>query len=158
MVERPTFFGLQIMEKHGDDFMIDIVSKLTISLLILVVVGYATGCNGNQKQLGEDNNNLSTSQVHTSMPIHQAVSKQTKEKIITKDEISDVKAVNTDLVALKVDNFDRLQLKKIEETAKTEVEKNYPNHKVFLSTDKKLFWELEQLEEKLQKDNMNMKN
>ncbi|MFE7151757.1 hypothetical protein ACFVIJ_15410, partial [Heyndrickxia sporothermodurans] len=37
-----------------------------ISLLVLTVIGIESGCNGSQNQLGENNNDLSISQVHTS--------------------------------------------------------------------------------------------
>ena len=149
------------MKKNGDGFMKDKITKVKIVLSIIVVIGFGTGCNGNQNQLDEDHNELAISQVHTSKPIDQSIANRAKEKIITKKEISDVKAVNTDkelFAAIKVDNFDRFQLKKIEKSIKSDLEKMYPNHEVIVSTDKKMFWELEQLEQKLQKDNTNMKN
>lgn len=138
--------------------MKDKISKL---ILVLTVIGLSSGCNENQNQLGDNNNDLSISQVHTSKPINQSVANQAKEKVIKKKEISDVKAVNTDkelFVAIKVENFDRFRLKKIEKKVKSDVEKMFPDHKVFVSTDSKMYLELEQLEQKLQKDNLNMKN
>jgi len=149
------------MGKYGGGFLKDKTTKLKIIFFILMVIGLGSGCNATQNQLDDDQNNLSISQVHTSKPIDQSVANRAKEKIISKGEISDVKAVNTDkelLVAIKVDNFDRFRLKKIEKTVKSDVEKMFPDHKVFVSTDKKMFWELEQLEQRLQKDNTNMKN
>ncbi|MEM5593118.1 YhcN/YlaJ family sporulation lipoprotein [Niallia circulans] len=134
--------------------MKDKITKIKIFLSILAVIGFGTGCNDNQNQLDEDNNHLGISQVHTSKPIGQSVANRAKEKIITKEEISDVKAVNTDkelFVAIKVDNFDRFRLKSIEKTVKSDLEKMYPNHKVVVSTDKKMFWELEKIEQRLQK-------
>ncbi|MEM5595105.1 YhcN/YlaJ family sporulation lipoprotein [Niallia circulans] len=141
--------------------MKDKITKIKIFLSILAVIGFGTGCNDNQNQLDEDNNHLGISQVHTSKPIGQSVANRAKEKIITKEEISDVKAVNTDkelFVAIKVDNFDRFRLKSIEKTVKSDLEKMYPNHKVVVSTDKKMFWELEKIEQRLQKNNMNKKS
>ncbi|CAH0347738.1 hypothetical protein [Bacillus sp. CECT 9360] len=76
--------------------MKDKTTKLKIFLLIFTVIPFGSGCNSNQNQLGQDHNDLSISQVHTSKPIDQSVANHTKEKIITKDGISDVKAVNTD--------------------------------------------------------------
>jgi hypothetical protein len=133
---------------------------INICLLVGTVIILASGCTGNQNQLGDDNEDLSISQVHTSKPISQSVANQAKEKVITEEEISDVKAVNTDkelLVAIKVGQFDRFRLKKIEKEVKSDLEKMDPDHKVFVSTDQKMFLELEQLEQKLQKDNTNMK-
>ena len=84
------------------------ITKFKIFLLLLTIIGLGSGCNENQNQLGDNNKDLSISQVHTSKPINQSVANQVKEKIITKEEISDVKAVNTDkelLVAIKVNQF-----------------------------------------------------
>ena len=137
------------------------ITKFKIFLLLLTIIGLGSGCNGNQNQLGDNNKDLSISQVHTSKPINQSVANHAKEKMITKDEISDVKAVNTDkelLAAIKVENFNRFRLKNIEKTVKSDLEKMYPDHKVFVSADKKMFWELEKIEQRLQKNNTNKKN
>ncbi|MCU5097060.1 hypothetical protein [Bacillus wiedmannii] len=78
--------------------MKDKITKIKIFLSILAVIGFGTGCNDNQNQLDEDNNHLGISQVHTSKPIGQSVANRAKEKIITKEEISDVKGLITGLL------------------------------------------------------------
>jgi hypothetical protein len=153
------FTTSSIKDKHRGDFM---KYKINTYLLVGMVIILASGCTGNQNQLGDDNEGLSISQVHTSKPISQSVANQAKVNVITEteEEISDVKAVNTDkelLVAIKVGQFDRFQLKKIEKEVKTDLEKMYPDHKVLVSTDQKMYIELEQLEQKLQKNKTNMK-
>lgn len=137
------------------------ITKLKILLLLLTIIGIGSGCNENQNQMGYNNKDLSISQVHTSKPFDQSIANQAKEKMITKDEITDVRAVNTDkelLVAIKVENFNRFRLKTIEKTVKSDLEKIYPNHKVVVSSDKKMFWELEKIEQRLQKNNTNKKS
>jgi hypothetical protein len=57
------------------------ITKLKIFLLLLIVIGLGSGCNENQNQLGDSNNDLSISQVHTSNPINQSVANQVKEEI-----------------------------------------------------------------------------
>jgi Sporulation lipoprotein YhcN/YlaJ (Spore_YhcN_YlaJ) len=141
--------------------MIYIIKQLKFCLLVLTVIGLGSGCNENHNQLADNNNDLSISQVHTSKPINQSVANQAKEKVITEEEILDVKAVNTDkelLVAIKVNQFARFRLKRAEKKVKSDLEKTYPNHKILVSTDSKMYLELDQLEQKLQKDNTNMKN
>jgi len=54
-------------------------------------------------------------------------------------------------VAIKVENFNRFRLKSIEKSVKSDLEKTYPDHKVFVSSDKKMFWELEKIEQGLKK-------
>ena len=141
--------------------MKDNITKLKILLLLLTIIGIGSGCNENQNQMGYNNNDLSISQVHSSKPIDQSVANRAKEKMITKDEITDVRAVNTDkelLVAIKVENFNRFRLKTIEKTVKSDLEKIYPNYKVVVSSDKKMLWELEKIEQRLQKNNTNKKS
>ncbi|CAN7648944.1 YhcN/YlaJ family sporulation lipoprotein [Bacillus sp. SD075] len=134
--------------------------KINTCLLVGMVIILASGCTENQNQVGDDSEGLSISQVHTINPISQSVANRAKVKVMTEEETWDVKAVNTDkelLVAIKVDQFDRFRLKKIEKKVKSDLEKSFPDHKVLVSTDQKMYLELEQLEQKLQKDNTNMK-
>ncbi|MDW7617497.1 YhcN/YlaJ family sporulation lipoprotein [Peribacillus simplex] len=140
--------------------MKDKINQFIMFLLLLAVIGLGSGCNRNQNQSGEDHEDLSISQVHTSKPINQSVANQAKKKVITEEDISDVKAVNADkelLIAIKVENFERFRLKKIEKNVKSDLEKEYPDHKILVSTDSKMYLELDQLEQKIQKDNTKRK-
>ncbi|MFB5089340.1 YhcN/YlaJ family sporulation lipoprotein [Psychrobacillus sp. PGGUH221] len=140
--------------------MISTIKKLKVGLLILMVIGLCSGCNGNQDQFADANEDLKVSEVNISKPISQSVANQAKENTITEEEISNVKAVNTDkelLVAIKVKQFDRFQLKKIEKNVKTDLEKMYPDYKILVSTDQKMYFEIDKLEQKLQKNNLSMK-
>jgi preprotein translocase subunit SecF len=146
--------------KQRGDFMKDKINQFIIFLLLLTIIGLGSGCNRNQNQSGEDHEDLSISQVHTSKPINQSVANQAKKQVITEEDISDVKAVNTDkelLIAIKIENFERFRLKKIEQKVKSDLEKMYPDHKILVSTDSKMYLELDQLEQKIQKDNTNKK-
>lgn len=135
--------------------MKDKITLLKIFLLLLITIGLSSGCIGNQNQFANNNDDANVVKVHTSKPIDQSVSNEAKEKVIKEKEVSGVKAVNTDkelLLAVKVDQFDRFRLKNIEKKVKSDLEKAYPNHKIIVSTDSKMYLELEQLEQKLQKD------
>ncbi|QNG59932.1 YhcN/YlaJ family sporulation lipoprotein [Bacillus sp. PAMC26568] len=137
------------------------MKTLNICLIIVAAIGIGSGCNGNQNQLGSDNNDMNIEYVHTSKPIDQSVANQSKEKVIKEEEISGVKAVNTDkelLLAVKVDQFDRFRLKDIKKKVKADLEKVYPEYEIFVSTDQKIYLELEQLEQKLQKDHTQKKS
>jgi hypothetical protein len=131
-----------------------------IGLFMLAIIGLSSGCAGNQNQFTNSIDDAKIVKVNTSKPIDQSVANQAKEIVIKEKEISGVKAVNTDqelLLAVKVDNFDRFQLKSIENKVKSELEKEYPDLKIIISTDSKMYLELEQLEQKLQKDNTQKK-
>ena len=141
--------------------MKDKITLLKIFLLLLITIGLSSGCTGNQNQFANNNDDANVVKVHTRKPIDQSIANQAKEKVIKEEEISGVKAVNTDkelLLAVKVDQFDRFRLKNIEKKVKSDLEKAYPNYKILVSTDSKMYLELEQLEEKLQKDKIKMKS
>ncbi|WHZ59475.1 YhcN/YlaJ family sporulation lipoprotein [Metabacillus hrfriensis] len=141
--------------------MKDKTIKLIIFLIILTAIGLSSGCNGNLNQQVSENNDMNIEYVHTSGPIDQTVANQSKEKVVKKEEISSVKAVNTDkelLLAVKVHQFDRFRLKSIKKKLKLDIEKMHPEYKIFVSTDQKIYLELEQLEQKLQKDHTQMKS
>ncbi|WP_368659662.1 YhcN/YlaJ family sporulation lipoprotein (plasmid) [Metabacillus halosaccharovorans] len=141
--------------------MKDKITLLKIFLLLLITIGLSSGCIGNQNQFANNNDDANVVKVHTSKPVDQSIANQAKEKVIKEEEISGVKAVNTDkelLLAVKVDQFDRFRLKNIEKKVKSDLEKAYPDYKILVSTDSKMYLELEQLEEKLQKDKIKMKS
>lgn len=121
-------------------FLKDKITTLKNLLFIIMVIGFASGCNGNQNEFIQGNSTLGISQVHTSKPIDQSVANHAKEKIIAKEDITDVKAVNTDkelMAAIKVENFDRFRLKSIEKSVKSDLEKNIPTIKFLFRLIKK---------------------
>ncbi|RAS75451.1 YhcN/YlaJ family sporulation lipoprotein [Priestia endophytica] len=131
------------------------IKTLKVCLFLIVLSGFGSGCTGNQQKSAKENQDTHIVKVHTNNRIGQSVANQAKEKTIKREEVTGVKAVNTDkklLIALKVDQFDRFQLKNIKKKVKSDLEKKYPGYKVFVSTDQKIYLELEQLEQKLQKD------
>ncbi|KAB2495589.1 YhcN/YlaJ family sporulation lipoprotein [Priestia endophytica] len=156
LVNLTNLFTLSFMEmKRRDDSMKYNIKKLKVCLFLIVLFLFGSGCTGNQEQSAKENQDTNIVKVHTNNPIGQSVANQVKEKTIKREEVTGVKAVNTDkelLVALKVKQFDRFQLKNIKKKVKSDLEKMYPDHKVFVSTDQKIYLELEQLEQKLQKD------
>ncbi|TYR79460.1 hypothetical protein FZC66_15280 [Priestia megaterium] len=135
--------------------MKDKIRAFIFPLFLTATIGFSSGCAGNEDQSANNNNDADVVKVHTRKSIDQSVANEAKEKVIKKEEITDVKAVNTDkelLLAVKVNQFDRLRLKGIKKDVKSELEKKYPDHKILVSTDQKIYLELEQLEKKLQKD------
>ncbi|KQU23328.1 hypothetical protein ASG65_03090 [Bacillus sp. Leaf13] len=134
------------------------MKTLKTFLFLITVIGFVSGCSGNSNQI-DNNKNLNISKVHTSSPIEQSVANQAKDRLLAEEEVSDVKAVNSDkelLVAVKVDNFDRFRLTSIKKQAQSDLENMFPDYKILISTDQKMFLELDQLEQKLEKDKTKM--
>jgi Sporulation lipoprotein YhcN/YlaJ (Spore_YhcN_YlaJ) len=140
--------------------MKDIIAKVTISFLLLTSIGLISGCAGNQNQFADNNDDANIVKVHTSKSIDQSIANQAKEKVIKEEEILGVKAVNTDkelLIAVEVNHMDRFRLKEIEKKINQKTEKQFPNHEVTISTDSKIFLELEKLENKMKKNKLDNK-
>jgi hypothetical protein len=137
------------------------LQKVKIFLLVLFVTGFGSGCNQNENQSTNQVNPINITKVHTSQPVNQSLSNSAKDHALQNVEVVDVKAVNTDkelVVAIKVENFDRFRLKEIEKKVKSELKELYPSKSIEVSTDQKIFLELEQLEEMLQKEKMKKKS
>lgn len=83
---------------------------------------------------------------------------QAKHFLSERDEISRVRAVNYEddlIVAIDVHHLKRLQLKKIKADVQKEIDEQFSNLKVTLSTDQKILLELKDLEEAIEANEMN---
>ncbi|WP_157087755.1 YhcN/YlaJ family sporulation lipoprotein [Oceanobacillus damuensis] len=105
---------------------------------------------------GQTNNDFAdTTKISNESIFSQEPSNQAKDKLSNHDEISAVKAVNTDkniVIAIEVDHHERFTLSQIEKKYKKEMEDKFKDKKVEFSTDKKIVLELEKLEQDI-KDN-----
>lgn len=138
--------------------MISNIGKWKFGLSLLLIIGFCYGCNENHENNSKEDVNVSP--IKVTKPFSQSVTNQVIETVSKKEEITDVKAVNSDkdlLVAIKLRHFDRFQLKKIEKDIKVELKKLHPKYSILVSADQKLYFELDKLEEKIQKNTMSKK-
>lgn len=123
--------------------------------LLLIIVLMFTGCNvGGQ---GEDVRPLF---IGTNKIIDQTKADFAKQLILSMDEVVEVKGVNVDediFIVAKVKQFDRFFLERIRAAAHDKVKKRFPDAKVHVSTDKKVFLELEKLERKVNNNEIDKK-
>jgi hypothetical protein len=128
-------------------------------LFIISIIALIAGCNTNDSVLepaGTPNNDINLMKISKNHEVDQHISNQAKESMRKYAEITTAKAVNTDkkmLMSVEVEHNERLNLARIEEQLKKEMEEQFPNITVELSTDKKIVIELDKLEKELQKDN-----
>ncbi|ENQ3105906.1 YhcN/YlaJ family sporulation lipoprotein [Bacillus cereus] len=133
-----------------------------ITLLFLLSLNFLSGCNSPldkkvKKEANEKEEHKATKEdtklKQVSMEsVDQSIANQAKDKIFNMEEIIDVKAVNLDnelYVAAKPEHHERFQLKKLKKKMKQTLEKKYPNSKIYVSTDKKIFMLLDKLETKI---------
>ncbi|MEH7237181.1 YhcN/YlaJ family sporulation lipoprotein [Bacillus sp. JJ1562] len=100
------------------------------------------------------NRSTAITQINAKKTTNQYTANQAKELIIKRDDVTGVRGVNTDqdlLIAITVPQMDRFQLKSIEKNVKEGLKKKYPDYKIQVSTDQKIFLELDILERKLEK-------
>lgn len=84
--------------------------------------------------------------------IDQTQADNAKKIVLSMDEVIEVRGVSNQdkiYIAPTVKHFDRLHLEGIRKDGFERVKKRYPNSTIFLSTDKKIFMELEKLERQL---------
>lgn len=131
-------------------------------MLFLLLFSFLSGCNSPldkkvKKEANEKEEHKATKKdtklKQVSMEsVNQSIANQAKDTIFTMEEIIDVKAVNSDnelYVAAKPEHHERFQLKKIKKEMKQTLKKKYPNSKIYVSTDKKIFMLLDKLETKI---------
>lgn len=131
-------------------------------MLFLLFFNFLSGCNSPldkkvKKEANEKEEHKATKEdtklKQVSMEsVDQSVANQAKDTIFNMEEMIDVKAVNLDnelYVAAKPEHHERFQLKKLKKEMKQTLEKKYPNFKIYVSTDKKIFMLLDKLETKI---------
>lgn len=131
-------------------------------MLFLLFFSFLSGCNSpldkkvkkeaNEKE-EHQTNKKDTPLKNVSMEnIDQSIANQAKDQIFNMEEVIDVKAINFDnelYVAAKPEHHERFQLKKLKKEMKQTLKKTYPNLKVYVSMDKKIFMLLDKLETKI---------
>lgn len=131
-------------------------------MLFLLFFSFLSGCNSPldkkvKKEASEkeehQTNKKDTPLKNVSMEnIDQSIANQAKDQIFNMEEVIDVKAVNFNnelYVAAKPEHHERFQLKKLKKEMKQTLEKTYPNFKIYVSMDKKIFMLLDKLETKI---------
>ncbi|MEH7382981.1 YhcN/YlaJ family sporulation lipoprotein [Bacillus sp. JJ1533] len=101
------------------------------------------------------NQSTSITQITAKKSTNQSTANQAEELLIKRDDVTGVRGVNTNqelLIAITVPQIDRFQLKSIEKNVKEELKKKFPDYKIQVSTDQKIFLELDILERKLEKE------
>lgn len=122
---------------------------LVIFCLINCFILY--GC-GNESSLSDETKHIEVRNISTKRLIDQEPSNTAKDLLIEHEEVTGVKAANTVenlIVAVEIKHSERFQLKKIKKKLSQELKKHFKDHHVELTIDKKIFLELDKLEEKI---------
>lgn len=127
-------------------------------LHIVIILMMATGCN--MANNNKEENNLTIKNVSNQDMNHVNMTSEIEKLLMKEKEVSDVKVFDTDneiFIAAEIKQMDRFRIKEIEKKLNKILNDKYSNHNVTLSTDKKMFLELEKLEQKSRNTNMSNK-
>ncbi|SFB35196.1 hypothetical protein SAMN04488072_11821 [Lentibacillus halodurans] len=127
---------------------------LTLGLICLLI-----GCTTNNNT-SENNQNVNFSTISANSSIDQTASNQAKKRLSQREVITSVNAVNTDkqmIMAFEIEHNKRFQLTDIRKDIQKNMNKEFSDLKVEVSTDKKLVLEIGKLEEKIDQANISKK-
>src|SRR5690625_3161935 len=131
-------------------------------LIFLCLIIILSGCHKNPKtNLGNHNQlNVDLTKLSTNQQIDQTYSNQAKDVLAKENDLTSIKAVNTDkklIVSFEVDHFKRFQLENIRTKLEKKIKKNFSNLDVLVSTDQKIILELGNIEKDLQNNKITVK-
>ncbi len=125
--------------------------------LILFLVGCATNSDSDTAENSQD---VKYTKISSTSFMDQEEANKAKRFLTKFEEIKAIKAVNTSktlVVAIKIHHNKRFQLAELQKKFTKKLKKAFPKFKTELSTDQKIFIELNRLEEKIESDNMSNK-
>jgi uncharacterized lipoprotein NlpE involved in copper resistance len=128
------------------------INKIFLSILLSILI---IGCNNQEdKKTAEKKTAEKKTQVtKVSMnSFNQSAAHQAEKNILAMEEITEVKAVNSDkelYVAAKPEQHERFQLNRLKKEMKQKLQDTYPNLKIYVSVDRKILMMLEQLGNKI---------
>lgn len=124
--------------------------------LILIAFVLLIGCNEVEKE-----SEVKPLQLGMNAIVDQSEADHAKKLVLAMDEVVAVKGVkvNDDFyIAPQVKHFARLKLDKIRKESFNKIKKEYPDANIHVSTDKKIFMELEKIENKLREKKISKEN
>ncbi|MCY8241241.1 YhcN/YlaJ family sporulation lipoprotein [Bacillus haynesii] len=124
-----------------------------ITVFLLFITTITNGC---QNATENNNQNKQMAVRHVNVQnekADQTVANKAKDKLLKREEVTEVRGANSDqdlVLAVQVEQFDRFRLKDIEKQSKEMLKKDFPGYSIEVSTDQKIFWELDKLEKQLE--------
>lgn len=134
-------------------------AKYRMITLIIAVIAAVSGCMNQQNQEPSETR-IQETNFKTEI-IDQAVARQAKKHVQQKEPITEAKAVNTEdllVIAVKVKPFDRFRLPEIQKEIQADLKKMFPNSKIELTADKKIFMKLDDLEQQIKQEKTDAKS
>ncbi|SDL80126.1 YhcN/YlaJ family sporulation lipoprotein [Sediminibacillus halophilus] len=134
--------------------------KASLPALLVFFLSVA-GCTDNEDgRSASSEPDYDLTQVSNKAEVSQEIANQAKRSVLKNEEVIGARGVNTSeqiLVAIEVRQMDRFNLKKLEKRITSDLENKFKEKKVTVSTDKKIYLELDELESQLQTEDLSKK-
>lgn len=119
---------------------------------------FLVGCGNNDSALDPTRNNnddtpLQINKVSDSKGIDQHPTNRVKEILSAREDITSIRAANSAekiAVAIDVRQMERFDLDDIRKSVREDIEQEFPTFEIKVSTDKKIYIELEKLEKEIE--------
>lgn len=122
-------------------------------IICLCLLGLLTACMSQDPTYEPTKNqDLELTKLSTKGVTDQQPADEAKQYLSQYEEVSGLRAVNHEeqlLVAIDIDHDDRFALDSLESKLRKKLHENFPNMEIHLSTDQKLLFELEKLEQEI---------
>src|SRR5699024_9175140 len=128
---------------------------ITICILLLLV-----SCGKSPNMDSNSTIDIQFTNVKTTQSLLQETANSAKNILSQHDNITTVKAVSSKknlVLAFEIDHLKRFNLEKIRKKVQKQMDEEFPDLDVIVSTDKKIILELDRLEEKIRSDSISKK-
>lgn len=125
-------------------------------LPFLLLFGSVSGCT--EQSSPETQPHQTFTPISSEIIVDQSLSNSVEKTLSKENDITKVRAVNTNkqlLVALKVSQTKRLKLEAITKRVTEKLKRKYPNYSLIVSSDYKLYLEVDRLETRIQNNKIN---
>lgn len=130
------------------------------ALIIICVFLLLVSCGKGPNMDSTSNIDIQFTNVKTTKSLQQETANTAKNILSQRENITTVKAVNSEkhlVIAFEIDHLKRFTLEKTRKKVQKQMDENFPDLDVIVSTDKKIILELERLEEEIFSDTISKK-
>jgi|SRR5699024_2956573 len=134
------------------------MQRKVFSILLLFIL--LSGCTSDETKNSAPKD-VDITKLSTKKSAEQDISNHTKDILKKHDEITSIVAISTKkklVVGIEVHHGSRFHLKSLRKKWKNELEKAFPKMDIKLTTDRKIIWELTELEKKIKKKSISKKD
>ncbi len=123
--------------------------------VFLLIVSDLSACSSTQ-HAAPSNHHYTT--ISSKKQVSQSVSNKIEKQLVARKDVTKARVIKKDnqlLVAFKIPHFDRFHILDVEKKVKADLKKQYPGYQIDVSTDHKIYLEIDRLERKIHSNKVN---